>query len=341
MKHFEAAVEGVTRKVGMAMPPAMAARRFYLQIQPDWSDERGEEEGGRCWLDVYERSVVGHGREVRASASTQYQLPLHADPAAASIVAPTAGEGGASEPPHLVEVTRREKHWVEVSAAVPAGDAQLRHVRTVFQAPTDAFDLSRSLTRAVRSDATPGVSRRQRGEPALQLLAVDVAGDEQHAAIGAADGTCLLWDASARAQVLPLTGHVADVTAVRFFPSSQVLLTGSLDFTLRIWSMTGHCAATLRGHVGGVEDVAIVGRGRNVACKEACWCCHGGWTVADEGSIGLLQPAGATASSSSGAARRRRPLRAGRTTPTARFTASRSSKTRLGASSTTRTLQWR
>jgi WD40 repeat protein len=271
----------------MAMP-AMA-RRFYLQIQPDWNDERAEEEGGSCWLDVYERSVVGRAREVHASASTQYQLPLHSDPAAASVVAPTAGEGerlGASEP-HLVEVTRREKHWVEVSAAVPAGEAQLRQVRTVFQAPTDAFDLSRSLTQPVHSDAALGASRQQRGKPALQLLAVDVAGDEQHAAIGAADGTCLLWDASARAQMLPLAGHVADVTAVRFFPSSQVLLTGSLDFTLRIWSMTGRCAATLRGHVGGVEDVAIIGRGRNVACK-ALWCCGDGWTVTDKVAIDVV-----------------------------------------------------
>lgn len=256
------------------------ARRFYMQIQPDWSDN-SEEEG--CWLDVYERSVVGRAREVRASASTQYQLPLHSDPTAASVVAPASGgdeshEVGAS---HLVEVTRREKRWIEVSAAVPAGNSQLQQVRTVFQAPTDSFDLERSLSHPINSDAAAGMSasrrrqeRSEQGKQSLQLCAVDVANDEQYVAIGAADGTCLLWDVRARSQMLPLVGHVADVTAVRFFPSSQVLLTGSLDFTLRIWSVTGRCAATLRGHLGGVEDVAIIGRGRNVACTFAGRCAN-------------------------------------------------------------------
>lgn len=252
----------------MAMEPS--SRSFYLQIQPDWS-AAGEDES--CWLDVYERSVAARGRAVSARAgSTQYQLSLRADPSAAAVVSAASSLDQQQQeqetlPTHLVEVVRREKRWIEVAAALPAGNARLAQVRTVFQAPTDAFDLARSLAHPINSDAKVDADGRKRGSKAsLQLYAVDVSSDERFVAVGAANGTCLLWDQQTCAQMLPLAGHVADVTAVRFFPSSQVLLSGSLDFTLRIWSVTGRCAATLRGHVGGVEDVAIIGRGRNVAC---------------------------------------------------------------------------
>ncbi|CAH0478786.1 unnamed protein product [Peronospora belbahrii] len=98
----------------------------------------------------------------------------------------------------------------------------------------------------------------------LQLYALDVSKDERYVVIGGTDGVCMLWDSQNRTQMLPLRGHVADVTNVCFFPSSEVVLTGSLDFTIRIWSVHGRCAAVLKGHRGGVEDVSIVGRGRNV-----------------------------------------------------------------------------
>jgi WD40 repeat protein len=127
-------------------------------------------------------------------------------------------------------------------------------VRTVFQAPHETVN--------VPSTEDPQTSQ--------QLQAIDMSPDEKYVVLGGSDGLCMLWDSQTRDQMLPLQGHVADVTSVRFFPSSQVILTGSLDFTLRVWSIGGRCAAVLRGHRGGVEDVAIVGRGRNVLCK-------GGW----------------------------------------------------------------
>ncbi|RHY98653.1 hypothetical protein DYB37_010331 [Aphanomyces astaci] len=66
---------------------------------------------------------------------------------------------------------------------------------------------------------------------------------------------------------LQLAGHVSDVTHVEFFPSSLVALTGSADFSLRIWSVqTFTCGAVLRGHRGAISGIGILGRGRNVVC---------------------------------------------------------------------------
>ncbi|GLE00879.1 hypothetical protein PINS_up009676 [Pythium insidiosum] len=49
--------------------------------------------------------------------------------------------------------------------------------------------------------------------------------------------------------------------------------------TLRIWGAErGQCAAVLKGHVGGVQDLEIIGRGRNVLSGASdgavhLWCC--------------------------------------------------------------------
>lgn len=49
-----------------------------------------------------------------------------------------------------------------------------------------------------------------------------------------------------------LKGHLSDVTAVQFFPSNLVLLTGGADFQLKIWSVIdGSNPVTLRGHTSG------------------------------------------------------------------------------------------
>lgn len=247
----------------------------YMQIQPDWQELAAAEADGasgskdeRCWLDVYERSVrlesVNQSQrsaehddgdeklrvQIQSTASAHFELELGAP------------EGQRFEPKdvsshhqqqHLVEITKRESHWIEVLAHVNgSGDGGQQTVRSVFQAPT-----------AVMNVTAPDGSRRQ-------LHTVDVSNDEKLIAVGGTDGLCSLWDALDRTEAFVLAGHLLDVTRVRFFPSSKVLLTGSLDFTLRIWSAdTGQCAAVLKGHCGGIEDIAILGRGRNVLCKFA------------------------------------------------------------------------
>ncbi|KAG6622942.1 WD40 repeat-containing protein [Phytophthora cinnamomi] len=224
--------------------------QMYMQMQPDW-----ETAADSCWLDVYERTVriaATAGQElaqdeppkaeVHSSPSCQFQLTL---------TAPST----ASEAAHLVQILDRDDAWIDVQVDVKTPEASTRTLRTVFQAPNETVDVP-----AVDASDAPGAP-----PPALlQLHSVDVSNDERFVVVGGSDGVCMLWDSLNRAQMLPLKGHVADVTSARFFPSSQVVLTGSLDFTLRIWSISGRCAAVLTGHRGGVEDIAIVGRGRNV-----------------------------------------------------------------------------
>ncbi|CAI5714823.1 unnamed protein product [Peronospora destructor] len=168
----------------------------------------------------------------------QYQLPL-----STSIQA--LGE------PSLVQILDKGDLMIDVQVDLKTSKSPTKQLRTVFQAPKETVDVS--VLGCSEAVETP-----------LQLYSIDVCKDERFVVLGGSNGVCMLWDSQNKTQMLPLPGHVADVTSVRFFPSSQVVLTGSLDFTLRIWSVHGRCVAVLKGHRGGVEDVSIVGRGRNV-----------------------------------------------------------------------------
>ncbi|PWN18042.1 hypothetical protein BCV69DRAFT_314886 [Microstroma glucosiphilum] len=64
---------------------------------------------------------------------------------------------------------------------------------------------------------------------------------------------------------LPLTGHVGDVQAASFLPSSLVLLTASSDLTLRLYSaQDGICPRVFKGHKRAVTSTAILGRGKRI-----------------------------------------------------------------------------
>ncbi|XP_043929327.1 proteasomal ATPase-associated factor 1 isoform X2 [Protopterus annectens] len=62
-----------------------------------------------------------------------------------------------------------------------------------------------------------------------------------------------------------LSGHMLEVNCCRFFPSGLVVLSGGIDTLLKIWTVeNGSCAATLKGHKGGILDTAVVEKGRHV-----------------------------------------------------------------------------
>ncbi|KAL5251097.1 hypothetical protein ACHWQZ_G016721 [Mnemiopsis leidyi] len=62
-----------------------------------------------------------------------------------------------------------------------------------------------------------------------------------------------------------LSGHVAEVDTVKFFPSDKVLLTGGSDMQIKIWSVEdGSCPVTLSGHKRGVTCLGIIDRGKEV-----------------------------------------------------------------------------
>uniref|UniRef100_M4BW71 Uncharacterized protein n=1 Tax=Hyaloperonospora arabidopsidis (strain Emoy2) TaxID=559515 RepID=M4BW71_HYAAE len=229
----------------------------YMQIQPDWDIA-----GDSCWIDVYNRTVKlsttkaqtgGHEDEyltvkVHSCPSSQYQLAL--SPSSRAVKAPK-----------LVQILDKGDFWIKVAPVdSKTSEASMQQLHTLFQVPEETVDVPK-----VDGNLITLEDRKPSG--LLQLHAVDVSPDERFVVLGGSDGVCMLWDRLHRTQMLPLQGHVSDVTSVRFYPSSKVVLTGSLDFTLRIWNIDGRCAAVMKGHQGGIEDVAIVGRGRNVLCK--------------------------------------------------------------------------
>ncbi|KAF4320070.1 hypothetical protein JM18_005436 [Phytophthora kernoviae] len=227
-----------------------SAAQVYMQIQSDWS--RDEEES--CWLDVYERTVqISSATDQELAQDARSTAVVHTRPSVQYQVPLTASQSVDTQ--HLVQINAKEDSWIDIQAMMATSEGSEKQIRTVFQAPNESIDVP-----TVDSTEMPGAP----STPLLQLYAVDVSKDERYVVVGGSDGVCMLWDSQNRGQMLPLKGHVADVTSARFFPSSQVVLTGSLDLTLRVWSVNGRCAAVLKGHLSGIEDVAIVGKGRNV-----------------------------------------------------------------------------
>jgi WD40 repeat protein len=63
-----------------------------------------------------------------------------------------------------------------------------------------------------------------------------------------------------------LDGHRAGVTGMALSADGQMLATGSVDSTVRLWdTRSGECAAILEGHTAGVWSTAMTGDGRLVA----------------------------------------------------------------------------
>lgn len=72
-----------------------------------------------------------------------------------------------------------------------------------------------------------------------------------------------------------LTGHEDGVLALALSPQDNVIVSGSRDRTIRIWSMAdGTCVRTLVGHARSVRELAIGHDGRL-------------YTACEDGSIGV------------------------------------------------------
>ncbi|KAF5326507.1 hypothetical protein D9611_000518 [Ephemerocybe angulata] len=123
-----------------------------------------------------------------------------------------------------------------------------------------------------------------------RVEAFDVSPDGSRFATGFLDGSVLVYPTSPVRESdsfsprrVTSTGsklfsrpHASSVTTLQFFPSSKVLLTGGLDFSLSILpadlpdtpnvttEKTVEAVRTLRGHKRAITSTAIIGVGRNV-----------------------------------------------------------------------------
>ncbi|SCV67222.1 BQ2448_5868 [Microbotryum intermedium] len=99
----------------------------------------------------------------------------------------------------------------------------------------------------------------------------DISPDGFRYVVGGSDGLVRVIEllpshSSAQApRQIALKGHVADLMVVRFFPSSEVVLTGAIDMTIRVFSaLSGKEVRTLTGHTKSVSDLFILGKGRRI-----------------------------------------------------------------------------
>lgn len=88
---------------------------------------------------------------------------------------------------------------------------------------------------------------------------------DSYVALGDSNGSICVYNREWE-RVLDLQeAHQSDVTVTKFFPSGEVILSGSSDMQLKVWSVAdGSNPRTLRGHAGTINDVIMIGRGRNI-----------------------------------------------------------------------------
>lgn len=92
-----------------------------------------------------------------------------------------------------------------------------------------------------------------------EVTGIDFGGSKGHTLLASCSSDLMikLWDPSdGYKNIRTLSGHDHTVSAVRFIPSSDFIVSASRDTTLRIWDAnTGYCVKTIRGHTDWIRDV--------------------------------------------------------------------------------------
>ena len=89
--------------------------------------------------------------------------------------------------------------------------------------------------------------------------------DGRSLAVRGDSDTVVIWNLSNPSTPTVLSGHTLPITALRFSPDSQRVLTASEDRTARVWDRQGHELFTLRGSSDTVTDAIFVPGAENSA----------------------------------------------------------------------------
>jgi WD40 repeat protein len=120
-------------------------------------------------------------------------------------------------------------------------------------------------------DARLGRLLRRLGDPAEQVMAVDLSPDGRRVAAGGGSpdgkGVVRVWDAASGGPVWSARDHAAEVLAIAFAPDGSSLASAGADGLIRLRDpRTGSVARTLPGHVRGATSLAFSADGAALAC---------------------------------------------------------------------------
>ncbi|KAJ6506221.1 quinon protein alcohol dehydrogenase-like superfamily [Mycena vitilis] len=94
--------------------------------------------------------------------------------------------------------------------------------------------------------------------PKRRLACAALAADDHTFVCGFKDGMVQVWDTESQLEVTPLLdGHGCQVNGVAFSHNGQLVISGSDDHSIRIWSRTGVHQRTFLGHTNIVHRVAF------------------------------------------------------------------------------------
>ena len=108
---------------------------------------------------------------------------------------------------------------------------------------------------------------------------------ENRYALGDAQGNIKIYDSKFNLEREIDNAHKQELTLTKFFPSGEVLLSGSTDMQLKLWSLKdGFNLRTLMGHTSKITSAAMIDRGRNIISSSTdgtlrLWECGSGTTI--------------------------------------------------------------
>ncbi|HEV3138747.1 MAG TPA: c-type cytochrome domain-containing protein [Pirellulales bacterium] len=101
------------------------------------------------------------------------------------------------------------------------------------------------------------------------VQAIAVSDDGKWAASGEASGAIKLWDLGTLKDPKTLAGHTAGISRMQFLPNSAKLVSGSLDKTIRLWTVADGALAGQVETPAPVDALALVADGTQVAVGAA------------------------------------------------------------------------